>query len=133
MNKMTDLFQKIDFISHSGLPLKWKIECDGLSKDEWTAIAAMIMDYQKMPFYKAVGIPRGGLPLAEALNEYASGNEKDPILLCDDVFTTGNSILTFIKENFPLWTAGVGYRWVVFARKKSNIHPFHTRALFTMP
>ena len=128
-----DLFQKIDFISHSGIPLKWKIECDALSADEWNAIATMIMDYQKNPFYKAVGIPRGGLPLAEALNQYASGDQKDPVLICDDVFTTGNSILDFIKKEYPMWTSGQGFRWVVFARKPSNVHPFHTRALFTMP
>ena len=29
---------------------------------------------------KAIGIPRGGLKMADALNEYASGNEKDPFL-----------------------------------------------------
>ena len=26
------LFQKIDFTSHAGLPLTWKIECDALQK-----------------------------------------------------------------------------------------------------
>ncbi len=135
MNKNinVDLFQKIDFISHSGLPLKWKIECDALSKEEWDAIATMIMDYQKQPFSKAVGIPRGGLPLADALNVYASGNEKEPVLICDDVFTTGNSILDFVKKEYPDWTMAMGYKWVVFARKPSYVHPFYTRALFTMP
>ena len=32
-----DLFQKINFISHAGLPLTWKIECDAISPDEWIA------------------------------------------------------------------------------------------------
>ena len=30
-----DLFQKVDFISHAGLPLKWKIECDAIKPQEW--------------------------------------------------------------------------------------------------
>jgi hypothetical protein len=135
MNKNinVDLFQKIDFISHSGLHLKWKIECDALSKEEWKAIATMIMDYQKHPFSKAVGIPRGGLSLADALNAHASGNGNDPVLICDDVFTTGNSILDFVKKEYPDWTMSMGYKWVVFARKPSYVLPFYTRALFTMP
>ena len=127
------LFDYGDFISHAGLPLKWKIECDAISPDQWKALARMIMDYQERPFYKAVGIPRGGLPLASAMNEYASGDEKDPIMICDDVFTTGTSMQEFIAENYPMWSAGQGFRWVVFARTPCNHHPHHVRALFTMP
>lgn len=128
-----ELFQDGDFTSHAGLPLKWKLECDAITNDEWRCIAKMVMDYQTRPFYKAVGIPRGGLKFAEAMNEYASGNNTDQIMICDDVFTTGTSMLDFIKEEYPLWSMGQGYRWVVFARKSSNVHPFHTKALFTMP
>ena len=130
---MNLLFQAGDFISHAGLPLKWKIECDAITNREWDCLAAMIMDYQKEPFYEAVGIPRGGLKLAEALNEYASGNPSDFTLICDDVFTTGTSMLDFIKENYPDWSAGQGFRWVVFARQPCYEHPHHVRALFTMP
>jgi hypothetical protein len=32
-----------------------------------------------------------------------------------------------------MWSMGQGYRWVVFARKPSNVNPYHTKALFTMP
>ena len=128
-----DLFQRVDFISHAGIPMSWKIECDAISNDEWIAIAKMIMEYQDRPFSKAVGIPRGGLKLAEALNEYASGNSDDFPLICDDVFTTGTSMLDFIDEKYPTFTQGMGHRWVVFARKPSNVYPYFTRALFTMP
>ena len=41
--------------------------------------------------------------------------------------------LDFIKEEYPMWSMGQGYRWVVFARKPSNVNPYHTKALFTMP
>jgi len=128
-----DLFQKLDFISHAGIPMSWKIECDAITDDEWRCLAKMVMDHQTRPFYKAVGIPRGGLKFAEAMNEYASGNDTDQIMICDDVFTTGTSMLDFIKEEYPMWSMGQGYRWVVFARKPSNVNPYHTKALFTMP
>ena len=59
---MTKLFQIGDFVSHAGIPLKWKIECDAL-EDQWDSIATMIMDYEKRPFSRVIGIPRGGLPL----------------------------------------------------------------------
>ena len=36
---MIDLFQKVDFKSHAGLDLTWKIEMDALSRDEWECIA----------------------------------------------------------------------------------------------
>ena len=127
------LFQMGDFTSHAGLPLKWKLECDAITDEEWRCLAKMIMDYQDRPFSKAVGIPRGGVKLADALNEYASGDDTDFPLICDDVFTTGTSMIDFIKEKFPTFTQGMGYRWVVFARKPSNVQPFYTRALFTMP
>ena len=128
-----NLFQDGDFTSHAGLPLKWKLECDAITDDEWRCLAKMVMDYQTRPFYKAVGIPRGGLKFAEAMNEYASDNDTDQIMICDDVFTTGTSMLDFIKEEYPMWSMGQGYRWVAFARKPSNVNPYHTRALFTMP
>ncbi|MBR20256.1 MAG: hypothetical protein CMA64_08970 [Euryarchaeota archaeon] len=127
------LFQDGDFTSHAGLPLKWKLECDAITDEEWRCIAKMIMDYQTEPFSKAVGIPRGGLKLAEALQPYASNNSSDQVLICDDVFTTGTSMVDFIKEHYPNWTRAMGHRWVVFARNKSYVDPYYTRALFQMP
>ena len=38
------LFEIGDFVSHAGLPLKWKIECDAISTEQWVACAAMIME-----------------------------------------------------------------------------------------
>ena len=128
-----DLFEVGDFVSHAGKELPWKIECDAIRPEWWDALARMVMDYQERPFYKAVGIPRGGVPFAQAMNKYASGDPNDQIMICDDVFTTGTSFKEFIRENFPDWTMGQGYRWVVFARQPRYEHPHHVRALFTMP
>ena len=132
-NAPVKLFQLGDFTSHAGLSLKWKLECDAITDDEWRCLAKMIMDYQKHPFSEAFGIHRGGLKLAEALNEYASGNHDHFPIICDDVFTTGTSMVEFVAEKYPTFTLAMGYRWVVFARKSSNVHPYFTRALFTMP
>ncbi len=38
-----DLFRSINFKSHSGLDLSWKIEMDVLSDSEWFTIKKMIM------------------------------------------------------------------------------------------
>lgn len=122
-----DLFQKIDFISHAGLPLTWKLECDAISKDEWIALAHIIREYEKQDWHKAVGIPRGGVPLGEALNKYSTGDPKDPVLVVDDVYTTGKSFKDYVKENYPNDNV---IQWAVFARKPTEDG---VKALFTMP
>ena len=129
-----DLFQQVDFISHAGIPMSWKIEMDALTDAEWDACAKMVMEYQKTPFYKAVGIPRGGVKFANALNKYASGDPKDEVMVVDDVYTTGTSFREFIAEEYPMWTMQQGFRWCVFARKPSNTpEGGFVKALFTMP
>ena len=122
------LFQIGDFKSHAGLPLKWKIECDAIDHTEWRALATMIMDYQKEPFRKAIGIPRGGVPLQNALNKYASNNPDDPVLVCDDVYTTGTSFREFCTTQDTIYAI----KWVIFARKPINVND-GIKALFTMP
>ena len=124
---MIKLFQIGDFISHAGLKLPWKIECDALSKDEWRALARMIMDYQKRPFSKVVGIPRGGLPLQWALEPYVTEGDH-PWLVVDDVYTTGTSFREFCTNKNTMFA----YKWVIFARKPINPND-EISALFTMP
>ena len=119
-----NLFQKISFISHAGLPLNWKIECDALSEDDWKGIARMIMDYEKRPFGSVEGIPRGGIPLAKALSEYAT---EGPPMIVDDVYTTGTSFKEFIAENYPDEKV---ICWTVFAR---DVISGNINALFQMP
>jgi len=124
-----NIFQEVDFKSHSGLDLSWKIECDGVSKKEWKCLTEMIMDYEKRPFQSAIGIPRGGVVLGSYLNQYSTENPDDPILIVDDVLTTGGSMEEFKRERmFRNPTKYIG--WVVFAR---GFPPEWCRALFQMP
>lgn len=117
-----NLFTSGDFISHAGLPLKWKIECDAIRPEEWDCLAQMIMDYQKEPFGKVVGIPRGGKALEGAMEKYVTpGNDKTMVV--DDVYTTGQSFSDFYLN-------GDVFKWCVFARKTPTNG---VRALFTMP
>ena len=125
---MDKLFQSVDFKSHSGLELKWKIECDALSDPEWFTISQMIMEIS-VPFKEAIGIPRGGTKLGNLLNQYGTGKREDPILLVDDVLTTGESMKEFkTKRTWRNPTDYIG--WVVFARTKT---PKWVTALFQMP
>ena len=125
---MDKLFQSVDFKSHSGLELKWKIECDALSDPEWFTISQMIMEIS-VPFKEAIGIPRGGTKLGNLLNQYGTGKREDPVLLVDDVLTTGESMNEFKRKR--QWRNPVKYiGWVVFARNKC---PDWVTALFQMP
>ena len=126
---MVDLFQSINFKSHSGLDLSWKIEMDALSDPDWFTIKRMILELTP-PFREAVGIPKGGVKLGDLLNEHATGKEGDPICIVDDVLTTGGSMeyfLTQYQRNRRPFTA-IG--WVVFARTQC---PPWVKALFQMP
>lgn len=96
------LFQTGDFTLRSGKKSKWKIECDALSPDDWAGLAAMAVEILP-PFRLARGVPRGGLPFAEALERYATGRMCDPILIAEDVCTTGGSMVRFRHH-----TSGVG-------------------------
>ena len=128
IGRHTHLFQSVDFKSHSGLELKWKIECDAISDPEWFTISQMIMEISP-PFKEAVGIPRGGTKLGGLLNQYGTGKREDPICIVDDVLTTGGSMEEFkIKRQWRNPTDYIG--WVVFARIKT---PKWITALFQMP
>ena len=125
-----DLFEAGDFISHAGNKLAWKIECDAIRPEWWDGLARMIMDYQITPFRWVEGIPRGGIPLASALQKYADPNADNIGLVVDDVWTTGTSMKEYISENHPTLLHNQIHRWVVFARSPCDDG---TRALFTMP
>jgi len=85
------------------------------------------MDYQTEPFSKVVGIPRGGLPLQWAMEEYITpGNH--PWLVVDDVYTTGTSFREFCTTKETMFA----YKWVAFARKPIPLLD-NIQALFTMP
>ena len=129
VGRHTHLFQSIDFKSHSGLDLSWKIEMDALSDPEWFTIKKMIMELTP-PFKEAVGIPQGGIKLGNLLNEHGTGKEEDPICIVDDVLTTGGSMEYFLtqyqRNRRPFTVIG----WVVFARGQC---PGWVTSLFQMP
>jgi len=103
-----NLFIKEDFISHAGLPLTWKVECDALTKNDYEALAKIVSE--KIEFRDVKGIPRGGIPFENALKQYSSHKDSDPLLICDDVYTTGTSM----REVYEDGAIGI----VVFARNK---------------
>ena len=65
-----NLFIREDFISHAGLPLTWKVECDALTNKDYEALAKIVSE--KMTFRDVKGIPRGGIPFENALKQYCT-------------------------------------------------------------
>lgn len=90
------LFVPGAFTAHSGAALNWKVECDALLELDWQGLV-MIAEEKlgTQQFQSVIGIPRGGVAFAQALNRNSricSGNRQDPILIVDDVWTTGKSM-----------------------------------------
>lgn len=83
-----NLFEKKIFTLHSGSIGYFKIECDALTDDDIDTLAYIIS--RKFEFNEVIGIPRGGIRIAKALEKYKS--EKGYCLIVDDVLTTGNSM-----------------------------------------
>ena len=96
------------FGSHSGFQLPWKINCDTLSDADIDGIVRIIR--WKFAFGGVYGIPQGGLRLARALEPYIESDY--PLLIIDDVLTTGNSMESTRQRIGQPNTIGV----VVFAR-----------------
>lgn len=114
-----NLFVSGSFILHSNGRSNWKIDCDALSDEDIRTIAIIIVEKQGI-FSEVYGIPTGGIRLADELKHYAKqGNS--PILVVDDVLTTGNSMQE-ARANLPISTG-----FVIFARGEP---PKGVRALF---
>ena len=102
------LFIREDFISYAGLPLTWKVEWDALTDNDYEALAKIVSE--KLTFRDVKGIPRGGIPFEKALKPYCTNDENDPLLIADDVYTTGTSM----REVYEEGAIGI----VVFARNE---------------
>ncbi len=104
-----NLFQSGNFILHSGSLSHWKIDCDALTNDDWATLALMISE--RVKFSVAIPIPCGGVKFASALRRYETGRiDRDPVLIVDDVLTTGTSM----EEKRKYYPDSIGA--VVFAR-----------------
>ncbi len=103
------LFKNEGIISHAGLHLPFKIECDALADEDIETLAAIISRAHK--FSSVCGVPRGGLRLAFALEKYRS--TEGPALIVDDVLTTGASM-----EEARLKSSEDVLGVVIFARGK---------------
>lgn len=102
-----DLFVDKPFVSHAGINLLFKIECDALSDGSIDTIAAMIT--KKIKFGNVYGVPSGGLRLAKALERFCTADAQT--LIVDDVFTTGTSMEEARRRVGP---DSIGF--VIFAR-----------------
>ena len=116
------LFKHGDTILHSGAPAKFEICCDALTTADLDCLARSIT--RKIHFRQVLGVPKGGLRLAEALLPFCDV-ATDTMLLVDDVLTTGNSMELFKLEVAPEHVQGV----VIFARGKC---PFWVTPIFQM-
>lgn len=78
------------FVTHSKFQLPWKLDLEsGLDDGDWDSIAKIIA--WKFAFRSVYGIPKGGERLAKALDPYCEPGY--PVLIVDDVLTTGRSFL----------------------------------------
>jgi hypothetical protein len=85
---MTILFQKMDLVSHSGLYLDFKIDCDALRTQDWDCLSYLVS--QRFKFQYVHGIPGGGINFERSLRQYRS---RDGLyLIADDVLTTGKTM-----------------------------------------
>ena len=112
-NPRVRLFQRRDFITHSGLPSDFKIDCDALSIEDWETLAFLVR--KKFTFSHVIGVPTGGIPFAEALEPFCVPDSPN-LLLVDDVFTTGASLEQVRTACLCDWTDRKILGVVVFAR-----------------
>ncbi|HJS83718.1 MAG TPA: phosphoribosyltransferase [Nitrososphaera sp.] len=98
----------------------FKIDCDALSDDEVETLAWLLS--KRLPSFSSVeGVPQGGLRLATAMGKFAA--KEGPLLIVDDVFTTGGSMEEHRAGRYNVIGA------VLFARGPC---PFWIKPLFSM-
>lgn len=118
------LFELGNFILHSGGKSNFKINCSALTDNDWITLARVV--YKNIAhFRRVVGIPQGGLKLAETLKPYCFPNPEYPTLIVDDVLTTGESMeearkhikgdvigcVIFARDKCPSWVTPLFNLW----------------------
>ena len=92
-----NLFKKENVVLNSGKESDFKIDCDALTDEDIDCISYLIS--KKFKFSSVVGIPTGGTKLENSLKKYRIDDDTLPILICDDVLTTGGS-MNRMRESF---------------------------------
>lgn len=100
----TPLFQHFpdSYPLRSGGRSTFKVECDALTPADWDGLATMAIERGLLygPFEVAIGVPRGGVPFAEALMRRTEFVEEGAgRVVCEDVWTTGNSIQKLLTRS----------------------------------
>lgn len=118
-----NLFVKKEFRMHSGGIAHYKIECDALTDGDIETLAYIISEKAKQMTMgqleghgigRVIGVPRGGLRLANALQKYVTAG-RGITLIVDDVLTTGKS-MEEAKLNSSAGDDVIGV--VIFARSE---------------
>lgn len=124
------IFQKGTFRSHSGLTLTGKIECDNLTIDDLECLCSWIVEKWGAEWCGVYGIPTGGSALAEVfLSTFFVYNPDMPVLILDDVYTTGASIAEARSKFGHQETMAV----VIFARSGIILDRVHTLFQANLP
>lgn len=114
-----NLFDMGGFVLHSGQSSYWRMNCENLSDDDWHCIAVQLRNMIPLPWGKVLGIPRGGLKLAEKLGEF-NMQGVPRILIVDDVMATGTSFRDYINEHKHTFKGSEIIRAVAFSRMRYN-------------
>ena len=130
---MIDLFQMGEFTLHSGKKSKWKIDCDALTIMEYKTLAWIVGKEWglKFVFVECIGgaVKKDRVTntynFATELRNYGTGDFKDPILIVDDVLTTGASMERRKEECEDMYGDYEVIGVVIFARGMCPdwIHP----------
>ncbi|MBI2405089.1 hypothetical protein HYV22_02825 [Candidatus Gottesmanbacteria bacterium] len=89
LRNSTHLFKSGIFKLYSGTQSTWMIDCKALTDADLVTIAG-VMALRLGPFRTVIGIATGGLAFARHMDEHKSNS--GPILIVDDVLTTGGSM-----------------------------------------
>lgn len=93
-----NLFRDEKFISASGQELPFKIDCDALSDEDLDCMAKYAAQ-SIVSYTSVISVPTGGDRLAAAFEKYKKVSFDFPtILIVDDVWTTGKSMLNMISK-----------------------------------
>ena len=125
------LIERGDFKLHSGYVSSWRINAEALDEATLEAIVQTAVGVLR-PFGRVVGIPRGGIRIAEVFKRYVQSDDyPHRTLIVDDVLTSGRSMEQERKSRLQsrIQTQPTVEGFVLFARTQDL--PIWVRAFFT--